>query len=204
MTPGCPVDYQYALSAGLAVMLFQGYDGQDWSIPSQSRIRADYAVQQMDTMHYPPRASTWLDCEGMGSVSAGSALAWLTNWDAAVHTTGYTSLGKYEGSDCPLTGAQWYDGLPLTSHYWRSKAVVPTVPTRGYQIVQTGIQRLFDGVAIDTDEAGADRLGESAMAVQAAHVTAVSSVSTDLAALTTEMADLKKALVSVGATLHAL
>lgn len=204
MTPGCPADYNNALAAGLGVMLLQGYDGHDWAIPTQARQRADYAVQQMDTMHYLPGATTWLDCEAMGSLNAGQALAWLTRWDATVHGTGYTSLGKYEGPDCPLTGPQWYDALPLTSHYWRSKAIVPTIPTRGYQIVQTGVQRLFDGVAIDTDEAGADRLGETAMAVQAAHGVAASSAPSPLATLTTDVADLKKALVSVGQILHAL
>lgn len=204
MTAGVALDYNNALAAGLGVMVFQGYDGHDWSLPAQARIRADYAVQQMDTLQYLPGATTWLDCEAMAPVNAARALLWLTGWDTEVHSNGYTSLGKYEGPNCPLTGAQWYDGLPLTRHYWRSKSAVPAVATRGYQIVQTGVQRLFDGVAIDTDDAGADRLGDRAMAVRAATVIAAPAVPNPTTVLATELTALKQTLHTVGQTLTAL
>ena len=161
---GWQTDYTYALEAGLAVMLNQGYVANQWADPTQAKTTADYAIQQVESVQYNPGATLFLDCEAMDGITADQALAWLNTWDMNLHATGYTRLGKYEGPNCPLSGAQWY-GLPLTVSYYKAKSLVPPIPHRGYQLIQTGVQRLFRGVYIDEDEAGPDKLGQHAMAV---------------------------------------
>lgn len=165
MTPGWPPDYNFALEAGLDVMFVQGYYAPYWNVPSEAKTRAQYVITQVRSVKADPGVTLFLDAESMGSISATAAIAWMNAWDAELWASGYRSLGKYEGWNCPLTGVQWYSALTLTSHYWRSKSVVPTIPTRGYQLVQTGIQHLFDGVAIDEDTAWADQKGDYAMAI---------------------------------------
>ncbi len=166
-TQGWQTDYNNALAAGLGVMLNQGYWGPAWIDPAQAKLRAQYAVQQMRSVQYPLAGTVFLDCESMMALTPTAVLNWMNAWDAEVHANGYTALGKYEGSGVPLTGQQWYSDLALTAHYWKSGSAVPMVAVRGYQVVQTRMTHLFDGVAIDDDEVGPDRLGGQAMAVVA-------------------------------------
>lgn len=216
MTSGWQSDYNAALEAGLDIMFVQGYYAPYWSVPSEAQARAAYVVTQARTVQANPGVTLWLDAEAMGSLSATAAIAWMNGWDAELWASGFHSLGKYEGADCPLSGAQWYSALTLTSHYWRSKSIVPTIPTRGYQMVQTGLQSLFDGVAIDEDTAGADQKGDLATAIHNPNFVPPPTVSTTttwqpaVAALTKQVADLQsqnQALIAklqaVGKTLQA-
>lgn len=177
-TPGWQTDYNNALTAGLGVMLNQGYYAPAWRDPVRATDRAQYAAQQMRSVQYPLSATIFLDCEAMDPLSTVAALAWMNAWDRELHGLGYTGLGKYVGANCPLTGLQWYQGLPLTAHYYKSASTVPTVAVRGYQVVQTRMTHLFDGVPIDDDEAGTDRLGGRALAVVAANAVPAPVVTT--------------------------
>lgn len=157
-TPGWATDYHYALQAGVAVMLFQGYWGPAWSQSSMATQRAAYAVQQLKAVGYPTTDVVWLDAEEMGSLSSTAALSWINAWNDELLKAGYTELGVYVGAGCPMSGTEWYQGLSKTTHYWRSASHVPTVATRGYQVIQTAVNHTVGGVTVDLDTVQADSL----------------------------------------------
>lgn len=205
MTQGWPTDYHFALEAGLDVMFLQGYYAPYWSVPTAAKQRAQYAITQLRSVSSPTGVTLFLDCEDMGAVSASAAIDWFNGWDKELATTGYRSLGKYEGAGCPLTGAQWYQDLPRTAHYWRSASTVPTVAVRGYQLVQTRLQALVDGVAIDENTASPDIKGNSAMAIHNPNALPAPTITTStdwkpvVDALTKRVSDLEsqnKALIA--------
>lgn len=189
MSQGWTADYWNALTAGLQVMLFQGYEPGMWADSAQAGIRAQLAAQQAKIVNY--QGTLLLDCEDM-PVNAQAALDWINQWNDILHGAGYTSLGVYEGAGCPLNGAEWYDGLALTTHYWKSASTVPFVAVRGYQIVQTAVDQMFAGVIVDDDTVQADALHDLPNAAVAPR-NAVSPVDwqPQISALQKQIADLQ-------------
>ena len=69
--------------------------------------------------------------------------------------------GIYVGAQAILTGAQLYD-LKF-DHYWKSESRVPAIPVRGYQMVQTLVPELVNGIGIDKDVTQTDNKGGQAL-----------------------------------------
>lgn len=179
-TPQWANDYHNALEAGLGVLLNQGYWAPYWQDLSQATLRGAYAASQAKSVGYPTTSPIFLDCEAMGALDAPETLAWINAWNSAVIAGGYDQCGVYVGANVPLDGTQWY-GIPKTSHYWKSASAVPLVAVRGYQIVQTAVGQMFQGVAVDYDTVGVDALhGEPLAAVSVVTLPAPTiSTSTD-------------------------
>ena len=227
MTPGVEHDYGAALEAGLAVMWFQGYWEPAWTGgESGARRRAEQAVTLLQTWRVPVGTCLWLDSEAWPSgVSATDASAWITAWATAV-TAGHLSPGLYVGANQPLNGEELW-ALPAIHRYWRSAGDVPTPSVRGYQLVQTAVNQVFNGFSVDTDEPQRDHLGGTPWGIVAdpgpappatgpvlvgsdpTLATAVQSLATHLQILTTtvdgsfqrlqaEVADLRRALPTRG------
>ena len=160
MTGDVQPDIQNALTAGLTVLLFQGYDTAMFAIPSQATTRANLMVKAAKTAGFPAGSHACnlaLDLEATGSASASAIYTWATNWGETVRQAGYQPA-LYVGPGQPLSGQQLYD-LPPFAHYWRSAANVPAVATRGYEILQTAFNQVFEGVYVDYNLVQADALG---------------------------------------------
>lgn len=145
------------LAAGLGTAAFQGYLAAAWGTPSEAFSRAQAMVATLRAAGYPAGGDCWLDCEAM-AISDAAAIAWITAWGETINQAGYTAK-VYVGAGCPLTGQQWYDLGPITG-YWRSTSNVPEVPTRGYQIIQTGTNQTEAGWLVDRDSLRTDAKGD--------------------------------------------
>ena len=67
--------------------------------------------------------------------------------------------GIYVGANCILSGNQLYSDLKF-QHYWKSLSNVPTIPNRGYQLIQSKGATVY-GVNIDNDTTQNDEQGDS-------------------------------------------
>jgi len=152
-----PDDLTHALAAGLAVMIFQGYDPAVWPDVGQAAVRAGQIIAFADQVAYPKGATLWLDFEDC-TMDYVTAAAWINAWAAAVTAAGYFP-GVYVGAPEPLTGLQLYSLLRGVLHYWESQSTVPMVARRGYQLRQEQSNVLWDQVLIDLDVVQMDDLG---------------------------------------------
>ncbi|MGA2020858.1 MAG: hypothetical protein ABSH02_09735 [Candidatus Sulfotelmatobacter sp.] len=85
----------------------------------------------------------------MSSTTAGPGIRQLTQAN--------TFRACYVGAGAMLSGPQLYD-LPF-QHYWRSSSIVPSIPTRGYQLLQLLASISIGGVQIDLDFTQNDNQG---------------------------------------------
>jgi hypothetical protein len=82
----------------------------------------------------------------------------------ATFTTGAGGFvpGVYVGANAILNGAQLFNALKF-QHFWKSGSIVPQIPVRGYQMIQTipGHATTVDGIALhlDLDLTHTDALG---------------------------------------------
>jgi hypothetical protein len=77
-----------------------------------------------------------------------------------VKAAGYLP-GLYVGANCRLTGEQLYHDLKI-SCYWKSGSNVPSIPVRGYCMVQTIRKNdAVNGIGIDRDEIMKDAKGQT-------------------------------------------
>lgn len=162
MSTGWQSDFAVALQAGLGVALFQGYYQPAWADPPAAAQRAQYAVQQAETVQYPARGPLYLDLENVDNADEAAMIAWVNTWSKTVSAPGFTP-GLYVGANQPISGTNLYQALIYTSHYWKSASTVPDVAHRGYQIVQTAEGQTLDGQAVDDDTFAPDALGDSAL-----------------------------------------
>jgi hypothetical protein len=92
--------------------------------------------------------------------SDGSVNAYCNNWFDEVAAKSYVP-GIYVGADAILTGTQ-LSNLKFR-HYWKSGSTVPSIPGRGYQLIQTipnpPLGLLRHGIHIDFDATQTDSLG---------------------------------------------
>lgn len=148
------------MAAGLGLMLYQRPRAPGW-LPSAALGAADAAVfdAKAAAAGYLAGASVWDDLEGVGGTGAMTVA--YANAKAARLQAAERAAGVYEGADVPLTGEQFFQELVVRG-YWKSVSSVPTVPTRGYQIVQVAEDVLVAGVLVDVSVARADRLGDRA------------------------------------------
>jgi hypothetical protein len=87
-------------------------------------------------------------------------IAYCNNWFDEVVAKGYVP-GIYVGAGAILTGTQLAN-LKF-QHYWKSGSIVPKIPDRGYQLIQTipnpPLGELRHGIPIDFDLTQTDSLG---------------------------------------------
>lgn len=155
------------LNAGLALSAVQHVAGSGWS-PSET-LGTTYgtnAVLNATTVGLPAGMNIWCDLEGIASnTSAQNVIDYCNAWYNVVEQAGYIP-GLYVGAECILTGEQLYENLKF-QHYWKSLSTTPSIPTRGYQMVQSYESNLIDGLGIDIDTTQNDELGNAVLWLKA-------------------------------------
>lgn len=160
-SPGWERDYQYALQAGLIVLLDQGYYPPAFAAMAGAEQRAQELVQAAQSVGYLPHLTTWVDFEKYsGTDTAG--IQWLNTWSQIVAGAGWMP-GEYVGVPQPLSGAQQYTDLDHIVRYWRGSQSAVPVATRGYCGEQVAWNTTIDGVLVDVTEWRTDALGGQAM-----------------------------------------
>lgn len=153
-----PAEANNILNGGLALMPVQHVSAEGW-VPTAA-LGSTYgsnAATNAQAIGFPPGVNVWLDLEGVASGTSSQAIIdYCTNWYEAVADAGYVP-GIYVGANCGLSGNQLYD-LPF-QHYWQSLSNVPSIPNRGYQMVQSGVADPVNGVSIDQDLTETDNEG---------------------------------------------
>jgi glycoside hydrolase-like protein len=146
------------LNSGLALMPVQHVLDPLWS-PSQS-LGQEYgqnAAANTQTIGFPPGVNVWCDLEAVNpATNAQDVVDYCRAWYQAVDSSEYVP-GLYVGAGAMLSGPQLYD-LPF-QHYWRSSSIVPSIPTRGYQLLQLLASISIGGVQIDLDFTQNDNQG---------------------------------------------
>jgi hypothetical protein len=145
------------LNAGLALTAVQHVAASGWA--PQASLGTEYgthAAANAASIGLPPDMNIWCDLEGIQSQAAvADVIDYCNAWYDAVNAAGYVP-GIYVGASCILDGQQLYD-LKF-QHYWKSLSNVPTIPNRGYQMVQHASQTVH-GIGIDPDTTQTDMLG---------------------------------------------
>lgn len=150
------------LASGLALSPVQRVRTSGW-IPTGSlgTTTGQNAANNAVSVGFPAGINVWLDLEGVkAGTSASNVIAYCNNWFNEVAAKGYVP-GIYVGANAILTGTQLAN-LKF-QHYWKSGSTVPSIPGRGYQLIQTipnpPMGELRHGIHIDYDETQTDSLG---------------------------------------------
>jgi hypothetical protein len=147
------------LNGGLALMPVQHVEQAGWT-PSGS-IGTTYgtnAASNAQSVGFPGSVNVWLDLEGVASgTSSQAVIDYCNNWYDAVANAGFTP-GLYVGANSGLTGDQ-LASLKF-KHFWKSLSDVPSIPGRGYEMVQSA------GDGKDDDVTHNDEQGDSAIWVK--------------------------------------
>lgn len=154
-----PAEANNILQAGLALMAVQHVANEGW-VPSASlgTTNGSNAANNAKSVGFPPGVNIWLDLEGVATgTSAQTVIDYCNSWYAPVAAAGYVP-GIYVGANCILSGSQLYNDLKF-QHYWQSLSNVPSIPTRGYQMVQSLVSQPVNGIGIDQDVTQTDQLG---------------------------------------------
>lgn len=146
------------LFAGLALMAVQHCESGSWIAgASKGTTYGANAAVNAQNIGLPKGVTIWLDLEEVSSsCSSSDIIAYCNNWYDQVYSYGYEP-GIYVGANCGLTGTQLYSNLKF-QHYWKSMSTVPSIPTRGYQMVQSATTTV-GGISIDPDTITTDSLG---------------------------------------------
>lgn len=148
------------LNAGLALSAVQHVRNAGWN-PSASlgNTYGENAASNASSIGLLSGMNIWCDLEGVASgTPAQNVIDYCNAWYNAVYDAGFIP-GIYVGANCILNGNQLYD-LKF-QHYWKSLSNVPSVPQRGYQLIQSLEQSLIDGLSIDNDLTQNDEKGDS-------------------------------------------
>jgi len=147
------------LDGGLALMPVQHVPYPNWS-PNYSlgQKYGYHAAENAVRIGFPTKVNLWCDLEGISS-SAGAqdVIDYCNAWYDSVSQLGYLP-GLYVGYDAVLNEDQLYYNLKF-QHYWKSPSDVPTVPKRGYQMLQHDIDRIVNGINIDKNTTYIDNEG---------------------------------------------
>lgn len=146
------------LAAGLALMAVQHVPDAGWSpLEVFGRTAGGNAAANARQVGLPPGVSIWCDLEGVDSGAAASdVIEYCNAWCFAVAGAGYVP-GLYVGPNCGLDGQQLYD--LAFSHYWKSASHVPSLPARGYQMLQSLMRPPVNGIFVDEDVCSPDTEG---------------------------------------------
>lgn len=161
-----PEEANDILQGGLCLMPVQHVEEPGWSPTTEiGQEHGSNAATNAQAIGFPAGVNVWCDLEGVGSsASAQDVTNYCTAWITAVSAAGYVP-GLYVGSEAGLTSEQLYD-LPF-QHYWQSCSQVPGVAVRGYQMVQTLVEGLVNGIGIDHDRTQTDNEGGQILWLQA-------------------------------------
>lgn len=153
------------LNAGLALIAVQHVPEAGWE--PQESLGAEYgtnAAHNAASIGLPAGMNIWCDLEGIEEqISAENVIEYCNAWYQAVAAAGYVP-GIYVGANCILSGDQLYYNLKF-QHYWKSLSNVPSIPNRGYQLVQHATQTVH-GVSIDPDTTQTDEQGGAVLWLQ--------------------------------------
>ena len=145
------------LGAGLALMAVQHVMEPGWMPTAALGTRfGGRAVGYLQGIGFPTGVNVWCDLECVGSASEQDVIDYCKSWYSAVAQAGYVP-GLYVGYQPGLTDQQLYD-LPF-QHYWAAYNTNSSVPTRGYQLVQSPAGSPVGGLSYDDDETRTDALG---------------------------------------------
>lgn len=145
------------------------------------KIVGEAAVYNAIGIGIPAKATIVCDCEWSNPPPKDKQIAYIEEWGKQLHAANYTPC-LYVSPDLALTSKELY-ALRYIKAYWKSASAVPTVDTRGYQVMQsleyfynadTGqIQRWsnscyrHNGIRMDMDMVGIDGKGDYFKAVTA-------------------------------------
>jgi hypothetical protein len=145
------------LNSGLALMPVQHYEFEGWH-PSAA-LGTQYgktAAAHAAEIGFPAKVNVWLDLEGVAvGTPVQNVIDYCNNWADAVSAKGFVP-GVYVGANSGLNATQ-LSHLKF-SHFWKSVSVVPPVPGRGYQLIQTATVEVL-GIKIDPDTTQNDEKG---------------------------------------------
>jgi hypothetical protein len=115
------------------------------------------AAANAQQIGFPAGVNLWCDLEGVApQILAQDVINYCQGWYQAVDSAGYVP-GLYVGAGALLSGQQLYN---LTfQHYWQSASSVPSLPGRGYQLLQLLPSISLNGVPVDLDFCLADSEG---------------------------------------------
>jgi hypothetical protein len=148
------------LKAGLALMAVQHAAPAGW-VPTAAMGQeyGRYAVTNARMVGFPKGVCLWLDLEGiLPGTAAGDVSAYCDAWYGVVSSAGYVP-GLYVGADAILSGEQLY--VLKFQYYWQSGSTVPSIPVRGYCMVQCSSEDILNEVTYDKDVVQADQLGNT-------------------------------------------
>ena len=149
---------QAIVSGGLALMVVQHVLNPGWT-PSGA-LGTQYGTNAgafSSQIGIPAGVNVWCDLECVAAgVPAQEVAAFCNNWYDEVAAVGYVP-GLYVGYDPGLSDAQLY-GLKF-QHYWAAYNTNSSVPTRGYQMVQSPQKTHVAGLSYDDDVIKTDALG---------------------------------------------
>ncbi len=146
------------LDAGLALMAVQHPRAEGW-VPTPDLGASDgvHAAYHAFVIGFPAGVNVWCDLEGVGSgTPAQQVIDYCNAWFDAVAPAGYVP-GVYVGAACILDGVALRNRLKF-AHYWKSLSMVPDIPGRGYQMIQSN-EHTANEISIDEDRTRTDQLG---------------------------------------------
>jgi Domain of unknown function (DUF1906) len=148
------------LNAGLALSAVQHVPYAGWHpTASLGNTNGENAASNASSIGLSIGMNIWCDLEGVASGTlAQDVIDYCNAWYKAVNNGGYIP-GIYVGANCILNDNQLYD--LAFQHYWKSLSNVPSIPNRGYQLIQSLEQNLIDGISIDNDLTQNDEMGGS-------------------------------------------
>ena len=152
---------QDILNAGLALSAVQHVLYSGWTpTANKGTTYGKNAASNAIDIGLPLGMNIWCDLEGIASnTPSKNVIDYCNAWYNAVFNAGYI-LGIYVGANCILTGNQLYENLKF-KHYWKSLSRVPTIPNRGYQLIQSLEENLIDNLSIDNDTTQNDEQDDS-------------------------------------------
>jgi hypothetical protein len=145
------------LNSGLALMAVQHVMDAGWSPTGNLGAQnGQWAARNANSVGFPPGVNVWCDLEGIAAgTAAQNVIDYCNAWYNAVKAGGFVP-GLYVGANAILSGQQLYD-LDF-QHYWQSMSQVPSIPNRGYQLIQNSTTTV-NGIGIDVDVTQTDNEG---------------------------------------------
>ncbi|AZI58513.1 DUF1906 domain-containing protein [Nakamurella antarctica] len=163
LDPDFIAEYRDAATAGMNVILFQGYYPPHWSIFTKATERANRMVAGAQSVGYPVGAQLFLDLEdnqsdGTRSITRDEMVAWVQEWARVVTAAGYVP-GMYVGLPQVLTASDLGTRIPGIKVFWRSASTYAPQAPQGFVVQQPQIDITKCGITIDTNVAGIDNNG---------------------------------------------
>lgn len=93
------------------------------------------AVWQVEKLCGVKGIVLWCDCEFTADLSKEDQTAFIEAWAKECYI-GSQIGGQYVSTELKLSSRELY-GLAYVKAYWKSASMVPTVDTRGYQVLQS-------------------------------------------------------------------